>query len=79
MSTEIGQLRLQLPAGFEDRAQRIGRLVGEALAQRDDLPAGRIEQLRVGPVQVDVRHSDRVVARRIADSIHTAVQAANPV
>ena len=79
MSTEIGQLRLQLPVGFEHRAQRISRLVGEALAQRDDLPTGRIEQLRVGPVQVDVRHSDQTVARHIADSIHTAVKAANPV
>lgn len=79
MSTEIGQLRLQLPAGFEHRAQRIGRLVGEALVQRDDLPAGHIEQLRVGPVQVDVRHSDQTLARHIADSIHAAVKAANPV
>lgn len=79
MTTEIGRLLLQLPTGFEDRAGRIGRLVGEALAQRDDLPAGRIDQLRVGPVRVEVGHSDRVVAQRIADSIHAAVKAANPV
>lgn len=79
MPAEIGRLRLRLPAGFEDRAGRIGRLVGEALARRDDLPAGRIEQLQVGPVRVEVGHSDRVVAQRIADSIHAAVKAANPV
>jgi hypothetical protein len=79
MPAEIGRLLLQLPTGFEDRAGRIGRLVGEALAQRDDLPAGRIEQLQVGPVRVDVRDSDRAVAQQIADSIHAAVKTANPV
>lgn len=79
MPAEIGRLRLQLPAGFEERAGRIGRLVGEVLAQRDDLPPGRIEQLQVGPVRVDVRDSDRAVAQQIADSIHTAVKTANPV
>mgnify|MGYP001769174966 FL=1 len=77
MTTEISHLRLQLPPGFEHRAQRIGRLVGEALARRDGLPAGRIDQLRVGPVQVECRHSDHEVAGRIAASIHIAITTAH--
>jgi hypothetical protein len=31
----IDTLRLQLPAGFEGRAERIGRLLGDALARID--------------------------------------------
>lgn len=72
MRTEIGQLALNLPAGLEGRAGRIGRLVGEALARRA-LPAGRIDKLAVGPLSVDVRHSDRAIADRIAESIHAAI------
>lgn len=78
MITEIGHLHLQLPPGFEHRAQRIGRLVGETLAQRNDLGPGRIDRLGVGPVQVELRHSDHEVARRIAASIHSAIIANRP-
>lgn len=74
MSTEIGQLQLQLPPGFEQRAQRIGRLVGEALASSPLLPSGRIDRLHVGPVQVKHHHSDVQVAREIAESISAALQ-----
>ena len=31
----IATLRLQVPAGFESRAERIGRLLGDALARID--------------------------------------------
>jgi hypothetical protein len=72
MTTEIGRLGLTLPAGFADRAGRIGRLVGEALAGYD-LPAGRIAHLAVGPVTVDPRGSDRAVADSIAQSIRAAI------
>jgi len=74
MNTEIGHLQLQLPPGFEKRAQRIGRLVGEALAGSTTLPAGQIEYLRVGPVEVGVHFSDQRVAQTIADSIHAAIK-----
>jgi len=74
MTTEIGQLKLQLPPGFEARAGRIGRLVGEALARRQGLPSGQIRQVGVGPVQVDARRSDRAIAEAIAQSIHTAIR-----
>ncbi len=75
MNTEIGQLQLQLPPGFEQRAQRIGRLVGEALAGFVSMPPGRMEHLRVGPVAVEAHFSDQRVAQQIAQSIHAAIQA----
>jgi hypothetical protein len=75
MSTEIGHLQLQLPPGFEERAERIGRLVGEALADYGNVPSGRIDHLRVGPLAVGTELSDQRVARQIADSIHAAIQA----
>lgn len=74
MKTEIGQLALRLPAGFEDRAHRIGRLVGEALANRTDLPAGRLERVGVGPLKIDPRRSDRAIADGIAQSIGAAIR-----
>ena len=77
MKTEIGQLNLRLPAGFEARAQRIARLVGEALARQEGLPGGQFARIGVAPVQVDPRRSDRAIAERIAahitDSIHAAI------
>ncbi|MEK7736198.1 MAG: hypothetical protein AAB319_00325 [Pseudomonadota bacterium] len=72
MKTEIGQINLHLPAGFEARAQRIGRLIGESLA-RHDLPAGRLTQVGVGPLHIDPRHSDRAIADNIAQSIGAAI------
>jgi hypothetical protein len=72
MKTEIGRIQLRLPAGLERRSRRIGRLVGEALA-RCDLPAGRVDQLAVGPVTVDVRRSDHAIADHIAGNIHAAI------
>lgn len=74
MTTEIGQLSLRLPAGFEARAQRIGRLVGESLARLDGLPGGQITQIGVGTVRVDARRSDRAIAESIAGAIHVAIQ-----
>jgi hypothetical protein len=73
MHTEIGHLRLTLPAGFEARAQRLGSLLGEALAARSDLPAGHIEQLGIGPLQIDAGHSDRAIAEHLAGAIHAAL------
>lgn len=73
MKTEIGWLRLQLPAGFASRAPRIARLVGEALAARPDLPAGRLAELRVGPLRLDRRAGDGAIAGRIANAIVDSV------
>lgn len=76
MKAEIERLHLQLPPGFEGRAQRIGRLVGEALARQPTPGAGRIDAVRVGPLQVDARRSDRAVAEAIAAPIAAAIRAA---
>ena len=73
MTTEIGQLNLRLPAGFEGRAPRIGRLVSEALARQNNLPAVRLSQIGVGPLHVDARRSDRAIADSIAQSISAAI------
>lgn len=72
MTTEIGQIHLRLPAQFQRRAHRIGRLVGEALARRD-LPPGRIVRVQVGPVMVDARRSDKTIADHIAGTIQAAI------
>jgi hypothetical protein len=74
MKTEIDQIRLQLPQGMERRAQRIGRLLGESLARRTDLPAGSFARLRVGPLSLDPGHGDRAIADRIADSLVRAIR-----
>ncbi|MCP5524228.1 MAG: hypothetical protein H7A46_22055 [Verrucomicrobiales bacterium] len=73
MSTEIGQLRLTLPPGFERRAHRIGRLVGEALAERT-LPAGRLPRVNVGPLKLDARRSNHAIASDLARHIHLAIE-----
>lgn len=73
MTIEIGQLNLRLPAGFETRASRIGRLVGEALARQQNLPSVRLSQIGVGPLQIDARRSDRAIADGIAQSISAAI------
>ncbi len=72
MKTEIGQLKLSLPSGFEKRASRIGRLVGADLA-RQALPPGRFDAIRVGPVRVDQAQSDRAIASAIAGAIVQAL------
>jgi hypothetical protein len=78
---EIGLLRIELPAGFERRAGRIARLVGEALAAQPDLAgrrpdaAGPIAHLAVPPMHVDPRRSDRAIAGHIAQSIRAALGA----
>lgn len=74
MKTEIGQIGLGLPASLEQRATRIGRLVGESLGRRNDLPAGHVERLRVGPVQVDSRRSDRSIADSIAAAMVKSIR-----
>lgn len=78
MSTEIAYLNIRLPGGFEARASRIARLVGEGLATRLAGQGGsrqRIERLGVAPVAIDPGRSDRAIAAQIAQSIHSALLA----
>jgi len=74
MKTEIGQLTLRLPSAFEDRAHAISRLLGEALVRQQGLPGGQITHIDVGPVPVDLCHSDRAIAESIANSIVQSIR-----
>lgn len=66
---EIGRLRLQLPAGFENRGAHIARLVGDALGRQVVTQPRQHTNLHVGPLKVDPGQSDARVARRIARAI----------
>lgn len=67
---DIQTLKLQLPDGYESRAGRIGRLLGDALAERPVTQSAQIARLRVGPLTLNEGASDRQVARQIAQAIH---------
>ena len=71
----IDSLRIRLPEGFERRAGRIARLVGEELSR---LPVARDFKagvLRIGEVRVAHHQTDRRVAAAIAAAIHGRTQA----
>ena len=68
----IDTLRLQLPAGFERRAERIGRLLGDALARIDTGAPGAeltLERLALPPITLTPGASDFEVADSIAISV----------
>jgi len=66
----IDRLRLSLPAGFERRAGRIARLLGDELAALP-LAAGevRLDRLALPPVDVARGASDRQVAGAVAAAV----------
>jgi len=66
---DIGRLRLQLPAGFERRAPRIARLVGDALSRHVVSGQHQLDRLKIGPLYLDQGQSDHQVAERIAGAI----------
>ena len=75
----IDTLRLQLPAGFEGRAERIGRLLGDALARIDAGAPGAeftLERLAPPPITIAPGASDFDVAAGIASSVSRQIAAA---
>ena len=75
----IDTLRLQLPAGFERRAERIGRLLGDALARIDTGAPGAeltLDRLALPPITIAPGASDFDVAAGIAASVHHQIAAA---
>jgi hypothetical protein len=75
----IESLRLQLPAGVEHRAVRIGRLLGDALARIDTGPGGEplsIGHLALPAVQLAPAASDADLARSIAHAVQHQIAAA---
>jgi hypothetical protein len=70
----IDTLALRLPAGFEQRAARIGRLTAEALAASP--PTARtasIAQLQLAPQTVQQHWSDRRIATQLAQAIRLRI------
>ncbi|WP_374584063.1 hypothetical protein [Ideonella dechloratans] len=82
MRLEIDHLALQLPAGFEARAPRIARLLGEALARPEHLGGLRLARnaalpaLQLPPLAVQTGHSDAAIAQRLAQSVTAQVHSA---
>jgi hypothetical protein len=73
----IDTLRLQLPAGFEGRAERIGRLLGDALARIDTgAPGAELTLERLAPPPIAAGASDFDVAAGIASSVGRQIAAA---
>lgn len=82
MRLEIDHLALQLPAGFEARAPRIARLLGEALARPEHLGGlslarnAALPALQLPPLAVQTGHSDAAIAQRLAQSVTAQVHSA---
>jgi hypothetical protein len=75
----IDTLRLQLPAGFERRAEHIGRLLGDALARIDTGPPAadlRLDRLALPPITIEAGASDFDVASGIAHSVRRQIAVA---
>ncbi|KAB0574346.1 hypothetical protein F7Q92_19705 [Ideonella dechloratans] len=82
MRLEIDHLALQLPAGFEARAPRIARLLGDALARPEHLGGLRLAHnaalpaLQLPPLAVQTGHSDAAIAQRLAQAVTVQVHSA---
>ncbi len=69
----IDRLRLQLPPGFEHRAEGIARLVGDALGRRPVSGDRRIARLAPPAVEITAGTGDREIAGRVAAAIHRQI------
>ena len=75
----IDTLRLHLPSGFEGRAERIGRLLGDALARIDTgTPGAELTLERLAPPRITIMPgaSDFDIAADIARSVSSQIAAA---
>lgn len=70
----VDTLALTLPAGFERRAARIGRLTAEALAASPPTTRGAgIARLRLTPQAVQAHWSDQRIAVHLAQAIRQRI------
>jgi len=69
----IEKMRLDLPRGFEDRAEHIGRLVVHHLSGMPVQGDLHIARLSLPPVRIHSAASDEQVARQVAQSIQVQV------
>ncbi|MBP8132852.1 MAG: hypothetical protein KAY13_01145 [Zoogloea sp.] len=64
---EIERLVLNLPAGFERRAARIGRLIVVNLAEQlPELAGGRVDAFSLPPLPIGAGWSDQRIASHVA-------------
>ncbi len=72
---EISRLRLSLPHGFENRANRIGRLVGVELQNASVTKSQSISGIRIPDINARPSQSDAEIAKKIASSIMNQLKA----
>jgi len=65
----IDTLSLRLPAGFEHRAERIGRLVGDAIADLDVTESRAFDRLALPAIHVERSANDAQIATAIAHAV----------
>jgi len=76
----IDTLRLQLPAGFEHRAERIARLVADVLARADLGLAGAdlaLDRVALPPIAIAGGASDFEIATGIAGTVRQEIATAH--
>jgi hypothetical protein len=73
----IDRMRLELPAGFEGRADRLARLVGEELAAVTVTRGQHLDRLQLEPIAVEAGAGDRQIAGRIATAIQRQLDSAS--
>ena len=69
----IERMRLNLPKGFEGRAEHISRLVARELGGMSFNGTRHITGLSVPPVKVHQAFSDEQIARQVAYAIHSQI------
>jgi len=69
----VDTLRLELPAGYRDRADRVARLTARALSPYAAGPGLALDRLLVGPVEVRAELDDEAVAGEIAAAVGAAL------
>ncbi len=67
----IEQLNLRVPKGFEKRADAIARDVARELARMPVAQSIQLKMLTVPKIVVSKGETNQIIARRIAQSIHT--------
>ncbi|MBA3014604.1 MAG: hypothetical protein KKD63_02100 [Proteobacteria bacterium] len=70
MNLTINCLKLQLPPGFENRAEAIARCLGDELLLQPWSGSHALYHLQVAPQTVRPEQSDREIAAQIAQAIH---------
>jgi hypothetical protein len=65
MTVRVGQLKLQLPSGFESRAEGIARNVAQGIAQLHPDRSLKLDVLTLEPVQIDAGATDLEVAHAV--------------